>query len=189
MFPVVVKTFASKFGTLFDFYIFEQPGTNRKPAQAGSEAFKSITRTYYKGVAGALLVFDITRADTFQNVANWLDEIHENASSKISLVLVGNKADMGDKRAVPFEEAKTFAENNGMSYVETSAKTGMNVGEAFQKITDMIYQKDEDGTIDVTQESSGVRLGTDVKIEQLKGVQQKFALDANARGGGGCGSC
>jgi len=100
-----------------------------------------------------------------------MDEIHENAHSKISLVLVGNKSDAIDQRLVNAEDAKMFAAKNKMEYVETSAKTGFNVSEAFEKATAMIYNKVLNGIIDATQESSGVRLGTDIKVDK-KSVQK-----------------
>ena len=65
--------------------------------KAGQEAFQSITRTYFKGAMGALLVYDITRRETFDHVVNWLQEVKNNASSDIVVVLVGNKNDLEDR--------------------------------------------------------------------------------------------
>jgi GTPase SAR1 family protein len=62
--------------------------------QAGSEAFKSITRTYYKGVACALLVYDITKRDSYANVSSWLEDLKQNGSEGMQIVLIGNKSDM-----------------------------------------------------------------------------------------------
>eukprot|EP00826_Nyctotherus_ovalis_P037069 TRINITY_DN3355_c0_g1_i1.p2 TRINITY_DN3355_c0_g1~~TRINITY_DN3355_c0_g1_i1.p2 ORF type:complete len:191 (-),score=49.28 TRINITY_DN3355_c0_g1_i1:186-758(-) len=127
---------------------------------AGSETFKSITRTYYKGVAGALLVFDMTRPETFKNVKTWLQEVHENSNSGISLMLVGNKSDMVEERKVSYEDAMSFAQENDLLYIETSAKAGSNVPQAFETLAEAIYRKVDEGLIDVTQESSGVRVGS-----------------------------
>ena len=64
---------------------------------AGQEAFQAITRTYYKGALGALLVYDITRRDTFTHVTKWLDEVKQNSSRSIVVILIGNKKDLEEK--------------------------------------------------------------------------------------------
>ena len=64
---------------------------------AGQEAFQAITRTYYKGATGALVVYDITRRDTFTHVSKWLDEVRANALKEIQIILIGNKKDLEDK--------------------------------------------------------------------------------------------
>ena len=110
-----------------------------------------------------------------------MEEVRDTASSSISLVLVGNKSDMKEERKVSEEEARKLAEENGMGYVETSAKMGTNISEAFEKVTEAIFQKVESGVIDVTKETSGVRLGSEVKVEKLRGVQEKFGIDLEQR--------
>lgn len=75
-------------------------------------------------------------------------------------MLVGNKSDMAEERKVSYEDAMGFAQENGLLYVEASAKTGSHVADAFEKLATTIYNKVEEGIIDVTQESSGVRVGT-----------------------------
>ena len=86
----------------------------------------------------------------------------ENGNTTITLALVGNKSDAIDDRKVSTEEAQSFAQDNDMLYIETSAKTGQNVPSAFEKVATQIYEKVENGEIDVNQESSGVRLGTGI---------------------------
>ena len=98
---------------------------------AGQEAFQAITRTYYKGAIGALLVYDITRKDTFIHVTKWLDEVRSNSSKNITVILIGNKKDLEDKRQVSYEEGENFAKENGLMFLETSAKTAYNVVESF----------------------------------------------------------
>ena len=98
---------------------------------AGQEAFQAITRTYYKGAIGALLVYDITRKDTFIHVTKWLDEVRSNSSKNITVILIGNKKDLEDKRQVSYEEGEAFAKENGLMFLETSAKTAYNVVESF----------------------------------------------------------
>ena len=102
----------------------------------------------------------MTRPETFKNIKSWLQEVHENGNSGISLMLVGNKSDMAEERKVSYEDASNFAQENDLLYVETSAKTGSHVKDAFENLAGTIYRKVEDGHIDVTQESSGVRIGT-----------------------------
>ena len=98
---------------------------------AGQEAFQAITRTYYKGAIGALLVYDITRKDTFIHVTKWLEEVRNNSSKTITVILIGNKKDLEDKRQVTYEEGEAFAKENGLMFLETSAKTAYNVIESF----------------------------------------------------------
>lgn len=98
---------------------------------AGQEAFQAITRTYYKGAVGALLVYDITRRDTFNHVTKWLEEVKSNSSKSITVILIGNKKDLEDKRQVSYEEGESFAKENGLMFLETSAKTAYNVVESF----------------------------------------------------------
>jgi len=98
---------------------------------AGQEAFQAITRTYYKGAIGALLVYDITRKETFTHVTKWLEEVKNNSSKSITVILIGNKKDLEDKRQVSYEEGEALAKDNGLMFLETSAKTSYNVVEAF----------------------------------------------------------
>lgn len=98
---------------------------------AGQEAFQAITRTYYKGAVGALLVYDITRRETFTHLSKWLDEVKSNSSKSIKIILIGNKKDLEDKRQVSYEEGDAFAKLHGLMFLETSAKTAYNVLESF----------------------------------------------------------
>ena len=73
---------------------------------AGQESFRSITRSYYRGAAGALLVYDITRRDTFDNLRRWLKEARQNSTQNMVIMLIGNKTDLEPKRAVSYEEGR-----------------------------------------------------------------------------------
>ncbi|XP_058747044.1 ras-related protein RABB1c-like [Vicia villosa] len=126
---------------------------------AGQEKFKSITRSYYRGAAGALLVYDITRRETFDHLANWLEDVKEHANSNMVFMLIGNKSDLTKKRAVSTEEGEKFANENGLIFMEVSAKSAENVDEAFIKTAGRIYKKIEDGEIDVLNESHGIQIG------------------------------
>ena len=78
-----------------------------------------------------MLVYDITRKDTFNNVKKWLNELKENASKDIIIILIGNKVDLEEKREVAKDEGQEFADQNGLMFLETSAKTAQNILEAF----------------------------------------------------------
>lgn len=101
---------------------------------AGLERYRAITSAYYRGAVGALVVFDITKHQTYDVVDRWLKELYDHAEASIVVMLVGNKTDLAQAREVPMEEAKMFADNNGLLFVETSALDSTNVEEAFETI-------------------------------------------------------
>lgn len=89
---------------------------------------------YYRGASGALLVYDITRRDTFEHLDWWLDTIRTYANSNVVIMLIGNKSDYRSSRYVTTEEAKAFAMENGLYFIETSALSSENVELAFQAL-------------------------------------------------------
>lgn len=106
---------------------------------AGQDRFRAITKNYYKGAHGIILMFDVTSTASFNNIKNWLLQIKENTSDKIQIVLVGNKIDAVNRRAVTKDEAEKVAREYKMSYFETSAKENTNVQETFSFLTKEIY--------------------------------------------------
>ncbi|VDN53337.1 unnamed protein product [Dracunculus medinensis] len=98
---------------------------------AGQESFRSITRSYYRGAAGALLVYDITRRDTFNHLTSWLEDARQHSNSNMVIMLIGNKSDLEARREVKKEEGEAFAHEHGLIFMETSAKTAANVEEKF----------------------------------------------------------
>lgn len=145
---------------------------------AGQETYKSITRSYFRGASGALLVFDITRRSTFLSATSWLNDLRQIAEQGIVVVLVGNKSDLApsstvtgangsvdrgkddDKnlREVTKEEAEAWCQQNKvMQYVETSAKSGEGVERAFLEVAERIYQNIEAGKYDLNDRRSGVK--------------------------------
>lgn len=109
-------------------------------AAAGQERYRAITSAYYRGAVGALLVYDIAKHLTYENVERWLRELRDHADQNIVIMLVGNKSDLRHLRSVPTEEAKSFAERNGLNFIETSALDSTNVEAAFQNILTEIYR-------------------------------------------------
>ncbi|XP_021232246.1 ras-related protein Rab-11A-like isoform X2 [Numida meleagris] len=101
---------------------------------AGQERYRAITSAYYRGAVGALLVYDIAKYLTYENAERWLAELQDHADANIVVMLVGNKSDLRHLRAVPTDEARSFAEKNGLSFLETSALDSTNVETAFHNI-------------------------------------------------------
>ena len=108
---------------------------------AGQENYKAITRAYFHGALGAMIVFDITQSSTFESVSRWLNDIRSNAEKDVIIMLVGNKSDLVDLRSVPEQEAIGYAKVNQLLYIETSALNSSNISEAFQNIVTEIVNK------------------------------------------------
>lgn len=107
---------------------------------AGQERFRTITKTYYKGAHGIILTYDVTDENSFKNIRNWIKQIEQNAQSSVCKVLVGNKCDKPDRK-VSFEEGKKLAEDFGMEFFETSAKSNLNVNETFNCLANQILDQ------------------------------------------------
>ncbi|KAI5641528.1 ras family domain-containing protein [Phthorimaea operculella] len=116
---------------------------------AGQERFRAVTRSYYRGAAGALMVYDITRRSTYNHLSSWLTDTRNLTNPSTVIFLIGNKSDLDAQRDVTYEEAKQFADENGLMFVEASAKTGQNVEEAFLETAKKIYQSIQDGRLDL----------------------------------------
>ena len=140
---------------------------------AGQENFRSITRAYYKNSVCALIVFDINNEDTFNSVQSWIQECKLQTPKTVTMILVGNKCDLECK--VDRNKAKEIAEENGMLYFETSAKTGKGVDELFKKSAAKIKDNIENNYYDLTNETCGVKIGNllyDVQIKKNKKLQK-----------------
>ncbi|KAI0982590.1 hypothetical protein GJ496_007575 [Pomphorhynchus laevis] len=124
---------------------------------AGQERFRAVTRSYYRGSAGCLLVYDITRRQTFNNLITWLTDAKALTSNNTVILLIGNKSDLETQRDVSYDEAKSFADEHGLVFFETSARTGENVESAFLDIASNIYKKIKEGSIDINAAETGVQ--------------------------------
>jgi len=163
---------------------------------AGTESFRSITRSYYRGAAGCLLVYDVTSRASFEHTRTWLADVRQHADPQLSCILVGNKADLcadepeegeeasvptasaqaaGKRRAVPKAEAAAFADAEGLLFVEASAKNGSNVEKAFKDACMDVLKKVREGAFDDGR-SPGVKPSA---------AQAQVQLDA-AKPKGGC---
>jgi len=98
---------------------------------AGQERFRTITSAYYRGADGIIMVYDVTNTESFSDVAGWLTEVDRYANENTSKLLVGNKADLVEEKIVTEETAQRFADQLGIPFLETSAKTATNVDAAF----------------------------------------------------------
>mmetsp|Transcript_30594 Transcript_30594/g.84376 ORF Transcript_30594/g.84376 Transcript_30594/m.84376 type:complete len:221 (-) Transcript_30594:117-779(-) len=126
---------------------------------AGLESFRALTRSYYRGASGALVVYDITRRETFAHVPGWLEQARQNASASMTVMLVANKSDLQHQREVSFEEGVAFARAHGLMFAETSASTGSNVEETFAAVAQKIYENVQSGVYNLGDEASGVKVG------------------------------
>ncbi|KAL2424194.1 Ras-related protein RABB1b [Exophiala dermatitidis] len=168
---------------------------------AGQETYKSITRSYFRGASGALLVFDITRRSSFESVTGWLNDLRQIAEEGIVVILVGNKSDLaaestgvdgGTKRAVTKEEAEDWCRReNVVKYVETSAKSGEGVEQAFLEVAERIYQNIEAGKYDLNDRRSGVKgYGSGAGREEGKAPKTvNLTMNDAVKSGQGRGCC
>ncbi|KAI5171491.1 hypothetical protein NEFER03_0813 [Nematocida sp. LUAm3] len=142
------KTFSeetkSTIGVEFDTQFFMVDGKRIKAQiwdTAGQERYRAITSAYYRGAAGAIIVYDITREESFKRVSSeWVDQLKKNADPNIVISLVGNKSDLAQKREVSSEQAKEVANKYLFLVKETSAKKGDNVLEAFTNLIKEIHR-------------------------------------------------
>ena len=120
---------------------------------AGQENFRSVTRAYYKASAVAMVVYDITKEETFDHIQTWLKDCKDLAPKTVLLVLVGNKTDLEDQRVISKERGENLAKENNMMFFETSAKLGNGIEEAFQKSIEAVDQKIRSGYYNLSDSS------------------------------------
>ena len=112
---------------------------------AGQEKYRSIASAYYKNAQGVIMVYDLTRRDTFEHIQNWWEELKEQGDPNIKMIMVGNKADLIEERVVTTEEASSLAKQKDIFFMEVSAKTNFNdcVKTAFLTLLEQIVESEE----------------------------------------------
>ncbi|KAJ8448486.1 hypothetical protein Cgig2_012130 [Carnegiea gigantea] len=151
---------------------------------AGQERYRAVTSAYYRGAVGAMLVYDMTKRQSFDHIARWLEELRGHADKNIVIMLIGNKCDLASLRAVPVEDAKEFAERENLFFMETSALDSTNVETAFLTILTEIYRivskksLTANGDLDATTNAALLK-GTQIVVPGPESKQ--------VQGGGCCG--
>ena len=107
---------------------------------AGQERFRTIAKSYYKGAHGIILIYDVTNRKTYENIRKWLNQINNEASNKISIILVANKIDREEERQISVEEGESLANANNLPIFEASAKDSINVEESFKFLIEKINE-------------------------------------------------
>mmetsp|Transcript_22376 Transcript_22376/g.70229 ORF Transcript_22376/g.70229 Transcript_22376/m.70229 type:complete len:237 (+) Transcript_22376:31-741(+) len=125
---------------------------------AGQERFRSVTKSYYRGAVGCIIVFDLTNRGSFEHVGEWLREARRLSSHHVAVMLVGNKSDLEDRRQVPRAEAVQYAQGHDASYTEASACTGDGIDACFEEVARQVLARIRSGTLTPAAES-GLLLG------------------------------
>ncbi|KAI8972130.1 small monomeric GTPase [Pilobolus umbonatus] len=150
---------------------------------SGQERYRAITGAYYRGAVGALLVYDVTRSSSYDNIEHWLKELREHADENIALMLVGNKLDLAHNlRAVPTDQAAEYAHDNNMLFFETSALDATNVSTAFQTVLQTIYKDKPKSVIQKTKEGHSHMPGQNT-IKLAPPVPSSTRPSVSVRGG------
>mmetsp|Transcript_8234 Transcript_8234/g.8096 ORF Transcript_8234/g.8096 Transcript_8234/m.8096 type:complete len:205 (-) Transcript_8234:43-657(-) len=135
---------------------------------AGQEKFRTITSSYYRGAHGIIVVYDVTNRDSFNNVKNWMNEITRYASENVNRLLVGNKSDMEGKKVVTYDEGKELADSFGIPFIETSAKTSVNVEQSFLRMAGEIKGRVAATATKSNPQPKGQRLATGKSLTPKK---------------------
>ena len=145
----------------------------------GQEQFKSITRAYYKNCVCAIIVYDITSRDSFNEVKNWIDDCINYSPKTVLMALIGNKCDLKDNRIISTEEGQELADKYGILFYETSALDGTNIKEIFKETGEQIYKNIKEGYYNLDDLECGIKSSSididssSVKIHKGKGKNKK----------------
>ena len=158
-------------GVEFGSKLFIQQGHKIKAQiwdTAGQEKYKSITSAYYKGSKGALVIYDITQKETFANIEKWVNDLKCKGDPKITIIIIGNKSDLEEKRQISKEQGEEKAKSFGCAFLETSAFSGDNIEKAFEMMVKEIYDKfTSDIGGDDEEELDSNEKGEDLKLEKV----------------------
>ena len=135
---------------------------------AGQESFRSITRSYYREAAGVIVVFDLTNLQSYESLAQWIDDVEYYCSENKTVIVCGNKLDLNNIRVKSFEEIACFCKGKNIVYLETSSKSGENVDILFRTLAELIYDNYVKKTLE-GKKIYGVRNSTDtVKLNAIQ---------------------
>jgi len=151
---------------------------------AGQERFHTITQQYYRNAMGIVLVYDVTSEESFANIRRWAAQIAAHGGESTNRILLGNKADWSDRRVIDTARGQALADEFGISFFETSAKSGMNVEQSFVSIADAVrlrLQSAEAPTNSTSQQSTGSR----INLATQPGSQQERQKRGCCAGGSG----
>ncbi|CAD8109620.1 unnamed protein product [Paramecium primaurelia] len=140
---------------------------------AGQDRFRTITCSYYRGAQGIIIVYDITDRESFENVKTWIAEIDKYASESVNRMLVGNKADITERRQVSYEEGLELSRQYQFPFYETSAKSSINIEAAFNHITKNILNREIHNSKAVVKKTSNLRLQTRQQQQQQQQEKKK----------------
>ncbi|KAL6616071.1 hypothetical protein ACP70R_038341 [Stipagrostis hirtigluma subsp. patula] len=147
---------------------------------AGQERYRAITSAYYRGAVGALLVYDVTRRPTFENVERWLKELRDHTDPSIIIMLIGNKSDLRHLVAVSTEDGKEFAEAESLYFMETSALDATNVGNAFSEVLTRIYQIVSRKTVEAAEDGTAApSKGEMINVKNDVSTQKRIGCCSN----------
>ena len=144
---------------------------------AGQEKFKTITRTYFKGAHGAIIVYDITNRSSYNNVHSWVQDVEKYSTLGITKLLIGNKWDDTTNRKVTYEEGTEISDMYKMQFIETSAKSNTNIKEAFNTLTQLMYDTETHISGSSKRTSNTINKGVKLKPkdkEKKEGTKKKW---------------
>jgi len=139
---------------------------------AGQERFRTITTAYYRGAMGIMLVYDITAEKSFDNIKTWIRNIEQHASDDVEKMILGNKCDMAEKRVISEDQGKQLAAEYGVPFMETSAKSNINVEDAFVSMAKSIKKKIDEKVV-ATPKPGGLKSGGGPVIRDVGAAQKK----------------
>ena len=135
---------------------------------AGQERFLGITKTYFKNYTCIIVVYDITRKLTFDNLNIWINEIKNICSKSVYIILLGNKCDLENQREVSYKEGEKYAEENNLKFYETSAKDNINIIEVFEESSKIICDNIEKNYYDMNDPNIGIKNGKEVENKVIQ---------------------
>lgn len=133
---------------------------------AGQERFRSVSKAYFRNALGAILMFDLTSRQSFDDLGMWINDLNTLCVPNAYIILIGNKLDLQDDRQIVESEAQAFAQRYNLIYLETSAKNGNNVSEAFARLGTEILRRVKDGQITLPKPPAPTRIVEDDRPNQ-----------------------